>query len=130
MPHFNIEYSSNLDGKVDFGALCDRIRDVILETGLFETGAVRVRAFRAEAYAIADGLPENAFIDMSLRVGTGRSAEERKQAGERIFAAVTEQLSGLFETPHFALSLEIREIDPVLSWRKNAMHARLRQRAA
>lgn len=128
MPHFNIEYSSNLDGKVDFRALCDRVLEVILETGLFEVGAVRVRAFRAEAYAIADRLPENAFIDMSFRIGAGRSAEDKKLTGERIFAAVTGQLAGLFTTPHFALTLEIREIDPELSWKKNAIHPRLRQK--
>lgn len=46
MPHFNIEYSANLDGKVDFDALCQRILDAILATNLFEIGAVRVRAFR------------------------------------------------------------------------------------
>jgi 5-carboxymethyl-2-hydroxymuconate isomerase len=32
----------------------------------------------------------------------------------------------LFETPHFALSLEVREIDPALSWKKNSIHLRLR----
>ena len=45
---------------------------------------------------------------------------------EAVFAAVSEYLAGLFETPHFALSLEIREIDPALSWKKNAIHPRLR----
>lgn len=130
MPHFNIEYSANLDRVVDMGALCRCVRDTLLETGLFETGAVRVRAFRAEAYAVADGLPENAFIDMSLRIGTGRSQEEKRHAGEQAFAAVAGQLSGLSETPHFALSLEIREIDPALVWRRNTMHARLRPTSA
>lgn len=127
MPHFVFEYSSNLDGKVDFDALCGCVLDTILESGLFEIGAVRVRAVRCEAYAIADRLPENAFIDMSLRMGAGRSAEDRKRLGDRIFAVVTEHLSMLFATPHFALTLEIREIDPDLSWKKNAIHPRLRQ---
>ncbi|MFB9950625.1 5-carboxymethyl-2-hydroxymuconate Delta-isomerase [Rhizobium puerariae] len=129
MPHFNMEYSSNLDGRVDFDALCGRVLDALVETGLFEIGALRVRAFRAEAYAIADRLPENAFVDMSLRIGAGRSAEDKKRAGERIFAVVTEELSELFSTPHFALSLEIREIDAELSWKKNAIHPRFRQKA-
>jgi 5-carboxymethyl-2-hydroxymuconate isomerase len=126
MPHFVFEYSSNLDGQVDFDALCGRVLDAILESGLFEVGAVRVRAVRCEAYAIADRLPENAFIDMSFRIGVGRSIDDRKRLGERIFAVVTEQLSKLFATPHFALTLEIREIDPDLSWKKNAIHPRLR----
>lgn len=126
MPHFNLEYSANLDGVVDFVALSKVVHETILSSGLFELGALRVRAFRSEAYAIADLLPENAFIDMSFRIGQGRSAEEKKATGEAIFAAVTAHLAQLFETPHFMLSLEIREIDPILSWKKNAIHPRIR----
>ncbi len=47
MPHFTMEYSSNLDGTVDFDGLCRAVHETILDTGLFELGAVRVRAFRA-----------------------------------------------------------------------------------
>lgn len=126
MPHFSIEYSANLDGKVDMPALCSLIAKTILDTGLFETGAVRVRAFRADAYSVADELAENGFIDMSFRIGLGRSDDEKRRAGEAIFAAVSAYLATLFTIPHFALSLEIREIDPELSWKKNAIHPRLR----
>ena len=121
-----IEYSANLDAKVDIGELCALISRAIFETGSFEPGAVRVRAFRAEAYAIADRHAENGFIDMNLRIGRGRGADEKKRAGEAIFAAVSQHLAPLFSTPHFALSLEIREIDAELSWKKNAIHPRLR----
>lgn len=126
MPHMSIEYSANLDGSVDMTEFCAIVERTMLDTGLFELGAVRVRAFRAEAYAVADRLPENGFIDMNLRIGKGRSAEDRKRAGEAIFAAASDYLARLFETPHFALSLEIREIDAELSWKKNAIHPRLR----
>ncbi|CDP49935.1 5-carboxymethyl-2-hydroxymuconate Delta-isomerase [Paradevosia shaoguanensis] len=126
MPHFSIEYSANLDERVDMQALCALISRTVLETGLFEVGAVRVRAFRAEAYSIADALPENGFIDMSFRIGQGRTDEEKRRTGEAIFKAVGDYLAPLFDTPHFALSLEIREIHPDLSWKKNAIHPRLR----
>lgn len=126
MPHMAIEYSANLDESVDIQGLCTLVADTILETGLFEIGAIRVRAFRAEAYAIADRLPQNGFIDMNFRIGKGRTAEEKKRTGEAIFAAVSHRLAPLFTTPHFALSLEIREIDAELSWKKNAIHPRLR----
>lgn len=126
MPHMTVEYSANLDDRVDFDAFCDAVRRAILDTDLFELGAVRVRALRAEHFAIADKLPENAFIDLNFRIGEGRSAAEKKRAGDAIFEAASTFLAPLFESPHFALSLEIREIDPELSWKKNAMHARLR----
>ncbi|PBC03435.1 5-carboxymethyl-2-hydroxymuconate Delta-isomerase [Mesorhizobium sp. WSM3860] len=128
MPHMAIEYSANLDAKVEMSELCALVSRIILETGLFEPGAVRVRAVRADAYAIADRLPENSFIDMNFRIGKGRSTEEKERAGEAIFTAVTDHLASLFATPHFALSLEIREIDAELSWKKNAIHPRLRSK--
>lgn len=105
---------------------CALVSQAILATGLFELGAVRVRAFRSEAYAIADLLPENGFVDMNFRIGRGRSAEEKKRAGEAIFGAASDYLSALFAGQHFALSLEIKEIDGELSWKKNAIHPRLR----
>ena len=105
---------------------CTALLETVLETGSFEIGGVRVRALRAGHYAIADRLPENAFVDLSFRIGKGRSADEKKRAGEAIFATASRLLGPLFETPHFALSLEIREIDAELSWKKNTIHPRLR----
>ena len=96
-----------------------------MSLGPYPLGGLRVRAFRSDAYAIADMLPENAFIDMSFRIGAGRSDEDKKRTGEVIFKAVADHLSELFASPHFMLSLEIREIDPDLSWKKNSIHARL-----
>ena len=126
MPHLHMEYSANLEAHVDMTALCRQVRTTILSTGLFETGAVRVRAYRADHWSIADDLAENSFLDMEFRIGKGRSADEKKAAGEAIFAATADFLKSRFETPHFALSLEIREIDADLSWKKNAIHPRLR----
>lgn len=126
MPHLTVEYSANLDSKADIGGLCGALLDATLATGLFEPGAVRVRAIRCEHYAIADRKPENAFVDLNFRIGAGRSPKDRKRGGEALFAAAQKALAPLFDSPHFALSLEMREIDPELSWKRNTMHDRLR----
>ena len=126
MPHLTIEYSANLDGKSDMAALCRSLHAAMLASGLFELGAIRVRAVRCTDYAVADLLPENAFADLRLRIGAGRSAADKARAGEMIFAAAVAHFAPLFATPHFALTLDISELDPALSWKKNAIHPRLR----
>jgi 5-carboxymethyl-2-hydroxymuconate isomerase len=126
MPHISIEYSANLDAKIDMAALCGDVKRTLLATGLFELGAVRVRAFGAGSYAITDDHPANAFVDVSVRMGAGRSDADKKRLGEALFALLGERFAAELAEPHFALSLEIREIDPELSWKKNSMHARLR----
>lgn len=128
MPHLTIEYSQNLELTADMDAFCALLNKELLETGLFELGALRVRAIAASHYAIADQLPENCFVDMNLRIGTGRTEQEKRQVGERLMETAMSYFShDLTETQHFALSLEIREISPTLSWRKNAIHSRLRK---
>ncbi len=126
MPHLTIEYSANLDGKSDMAALCRSLHAAMLASGLFELGAIRVRAVRCTDYAVADLLPENAFADLRLRIGAGRALADKTRAGEMIFAAAVSHFAPLFETPHFALTLDISELDPALSWKKNAIHPRLR----
>jgi 5-carboxymethyl-2-hydroxymuconate isomerase len=126
MPHFTIEYSGNLDSRTDVAACCDAVLGAALGSGLFELGAVRVRAVRCDTYAIADQLPENAFAHVILRMGEGRGLAEKKAAGDAIFDALTKHFEPLLNTPHFALSFEIVEIDGELSWKKNAIHPRTR----
>ena len=128
MPHIIVEYSANLDGRVDMHDLCVCIRDAAMASGSFELGAIRVRTLRCDTYVIADDLPDNAFINITLKMGKGRSVEDRKKAGEMVFGAVSERLETLFETPHFALSFYIEELEPEMSWKKNAIHPRLRTR--
>lgn len=126
MPHCRLEYSGNLDTIVDIELLCRLIADDMAASELFETGGVRVRAFRSDHHVIADAHPDNGFIDLTLRIGAGRSMEAKKRFGDQLFAKVAVHLGTLFETPHFALSFEIQEIDTDQSWKKNAIHARLR----
>ena len=86
MPHLTIEYSKNLDKQADVSRLCHALHETLLKTGLFEIGAIRVRAIVADYYAVADKRDENAFADMVFRIGVGRLESEKKQAGEAMMA--------------------------------------------
>ena len=102
------------------------IRDTALDTGYFELGAVRVRGVCCDVYTVADDLPDNGFIDLSLRLGAGRSDDDKKKIGDAIFKALQEYLARPLATEHFALSFEIREINSELSYKRNAIHPRIR----
>ncbi|MDF1803663.1 5-carboxymethyl-2-hydroxymuconate Delta-isomerase [Thalassovita sp.] len=125
MPHLAIEYSSGLEDRVDMHAVCKAAHTAMQEAGIFPLAGIRVRAFRADYAIVADGLPENDFAAMTLSAGAGRTTEALKAAGDHIFAAVQAALAGPLGTEHFALSLEIRVINPDLSWKDTPIHARL-----
>jgi 5-carboxymethyl-2-hydroxymuconate isomerase len=82
---------------------------------------------RTADYAVADLDTRNAFADFVLRMGQGRSAEAREALGRALMAAMETAFAGELAGGHFALSLEIREIEGAMSWKTNSIHARLRR---
>ena len=119
MPHLIIEHSGNLQGRVDLLALVTQIHSAALATGVFPEKGLRTRLASRLDYLIADGDPDNAFVHVVIRIGSGRNLETRRRAGEEIFQALCQALAPDQEQNPLALSCEIQEIDPELSWKKN-----------
>jgi 5-carboxymethyl-2-hydroxymuconate isomerase len=130
MPHFTIEYSANLDDRLDIGAVCEVVRKAAIETGIFPLGGIRVRAVRCEHYAIADARQDYGFLDMLLRIGEGRDLPTRKTAGEHVFNALSRHLDPVFAGSKFALSFDMQINDKDTSWKRNNIHDALKVEAA
>jgi 5-carboxymethyl-2-hydroxymuconate isomerase len=126
MPHFTIEYSANLDASVDMGEVVEVVRKAAVETGIFPLGGIRVRAVRCDHYAIADGRPGLAFLDMVLRLGEGRDLTTRKKAGEHVFRALSDYLDPVFAQSTFGLSFDMQINDKDTSWKRNNIHDALK----
>ncbi|MCK1340683.1 5-carboxymethyl-2-hydroxymuconate isomerase [Bradyrhizobium sp. LB1.3] len=130
MPHFTIEYSANLDSRLDIGAVCEIVRKAAVETGIFPLGGIRVRAVRCEHYAIADARQDYGFLDMVLRIGEGRDLKTRKTAGEHVFQALSRHLDPVFAASKFALSFDMQINDKDTSWKRNNIHDALKVEAS
>ncbi len=130
MPHFTIEYSANLDKRLDMAKVVEIVRKAAVETGIFPLGGIRVRAVRCEHYAIADGNPNLGFLDMILRLGEGRDLAIRKKAGEHIFKALSAHLDPVFAQSKFALSFDMQINDKETSWKRNNIHEALKAEPA
>ncbi|WP_262047784.1 5-carboxymethyl-2-hydroxymuconate Delta-isomerase [Bradyrhizobium sp. Bra78] len=130
MPHFTIEYSANLDGRLDMTLVCEVVRKAAVETGIFPLGGIRVRAIKCEHYAIADARQDYGFLDMVLRIGEGRDLPTRKKAGEQIFQALSKHLDPVFAASKFALSFDMQINDKDTSWKRNNIHDALKVEAA
>jgi 5-carboxymethyl-2-hydroxymuconate isomerase len=126
MPHFTIEYSANLDARVDMAEIVEGVRTAAVETGIFPLGGIRVRAVRCEHYAIADGNPQHGFLAMVLRLGEGRDLAARQKAGEQIFRALSVHLDPVFRGSKFALSFDMQINDKETSWKRNNIHDALK----
>lgn len=110
MPHILIDYSANLEDRLDMPGLCRALRDAAVATGVFPLAGIRVRAMRVDHVVIADGDPGHAYLDIALRIGAGRGAETRARALEAIFAAAQDFTRPVMAQSSLMLSMELREI--------------------
>ena len=130
MPHQIIEYSANLESRMDIQALVDGLHENAIGMEGLPLGGLRTRAQRRDAYQVADRHPDNAFVHLILKLGHGRPLEKRKEFGEAIFAALCELLEPVSSTSPLAISFEIQEIHPQLNWKKNNLRDYMAKREA
>ncbi len=129
MPHLTVEYSANLENQIDILRLVETVHNAALKTGVFEVAAVRTRASRRDYYVIADGHRDNAFVAIWVRIAPGRPVETRKRLGQEIFDAACDFLQKTYESTPIGISLEVNEIDNTAAFRKNNLHAIVKERA-
>ena len=133
MPHLVVLYSGNLDTETDMTALCRRLADAMLavrdEQGqqVYPTGGVRVFAYPAAHYAVADGARDYAFVYLNLRMGRGRTEAVKQRAGEAVLAAAKAHFEPLFARRYLGLTLQIDEGQEVFDAKHSTIHPLFRK---
>ena len=128
MPHIMIDYSANLEPDADIAGLCEVLRRTAAALEAFPEAGVRVRAFAADHYAIADGHPENGYIDISVRLREGREPAVKEAAVAALFEAARAHLAGVIATRPVMLSMEMRDIDARLAPKLNTVREWMEKR--
>jgi 5-carboxymethyl-2-hydroxymuconate isomerase len=121
MPHIQIDYSRNLESRLDIAGLCTVLRDAAVATGILPLAGIRVRAIKADHAVIADGNPDHAYLDISIRLRGGRSDAAKAEATAAIFTAAEAYCAEVMATSSLMLSMEMRDIDPALSPRASSI---------
>ena len=133
MPHLVVLYSANLETETDMTALCRRLADVMLtvrdEQGeqVFPTGGVRVFAYPASHYAVADGQRDYAFAYLNLRMGRGRTEDVKKRAGAMLLTAAKAHFEPLFARRYIGLTLQVDEGQEVFDAKHSTIHPLFRK---
>lgn len=129
MAHVTIEWTANLEGEFDLTALMAMIAQDMRENadGVFPVGGIRVRAYRVDDYVIADNQgPDDAFVNLDVKMGAGRSEEFRQAYFDALFARISNFFADLLDRRPLALSLYVEE---AAGWKTNSIHKRLKKGA-
>jgi 5-carboxymethyl-2-hydroxymuconate isomerase len=119
MPHQVIEYSANLDDSLDIDGLVGALHETAVSIDALPTGGIRTRAVRREVFRVADGHPDNAFINVTLRIAEGRPLDVQKATGQKLFDELKRFVSEIYQIRPIALSFEIQEIKPDTRWKES-----------
>ena len=119
MPHQVIEYSANLDDSLDIDGLVGALHETAVSIDALPTGGIRTRAARREVFRIADGHPDNTFINVTLRIAEGRPLDVQKATGQKLFDELNRYVAEIYQNRPIALSFEIQEIKPDTRWKKS-----------
>ena len=128
MPHLVILYTPDLEAQTDMTALCRALADAMLgvkdETGkqVFPTGGVRVLAYPAAHYAVADGQRDYGFVYLNLRMGRGRSEAVKQQAGTVLTAVTHAHFEALLAQRYLGITLQIDEGPEVFDGKHSSIH--------
>lgn len=130
MAHAIVEWTDNLEGDCDIRGLLELIAAAMRDSGgVFPWGGIRVRAIKLTDYVIADGQADDAFVNITVKMGAGRPAEFKQRFFSELFEQVKSHFSKAFETRFLALSLYVEEADEAGSFKHNNIHRRFRKDA-
>lgn len=123
MPHFIAECTDNIREQANLPELFSKVNSALAGTGIFPLGGIRSRAIWLDTWQMADGKHDYAFVHMTLKIGSGRSLEDCQKTGEMLFTLIKEHFAQLMSDRYLALSFTMEELDPVLNYKQNNVHA-------
>lgn len=128
MPHIIIEYTNNINKDANIPVLLEKIHEVLIsKSPLFPTGGIRSRAIELQDYRVADGSEDDAFVHVTLKIGSGRTEEDKKATCDDLFEVIKEHFADLFSKRYLALSMELVEFSEAGTYKHNNIHQRFKK---
>jgi len=127
MPHFIVEYTDNIKQEADISGLLKKVNQVLISMSpVFPIGGIRSRAIPVQEYVIADGEEEYAFVHATLKIGSGRPEEVKKEVCDKLFSVMKKHFSELYNKRYLALSLELYEFSEAGTYKYNNIHTKFK----
>ena len=128
MPHLVVLYTNNLEPHTDMQSLCRKLANAMLTVQdeklaqVYPTGGVRVLAYPAAHFAVADGERDYGFVYLNLRMGRGRTDAVKQKAGDTLRTVALEHFSQLLESHYIGVTLQIDEGPEVFDAKLSSIH--------
>lgn len=129
MPHAVVLYTPNLEAETDMTALCRSLATAMQgacdEFGkpVFPVGGIRVLAYPAPHFAVADSSADMAFCWINIRMARGRSTAAQQAAGQAVTDAARLHFAPVLAQRLVGLTLQMDEGHDVFDAKFGNLHA-------
>jgi len=129
MPHFILEYTDNIKNDIHIESLLKKVNNLLISySTIIPIGGIRSRAIELNHYYIADGTEDDAFVHATLKIGNGRTENDKREVSDKLFEMLQSHFSELFSKRFLALSLELYEFNEFGTYKRNNIHQRYNKR--
>lgn len=127
MPHLIVDYSPNLEAHADFKELFQKFQNFVEQNSEFPVAATRCRARACDHFHMANGDPNYAYLHVNFRVSFGRTPRQLREAGREVRQLLLDWMEPINSKGEIvcALSFEISQIDPDLTWKYNPVRVHM-----
>ncbi len=110
MPQLTLEYTGNIDQRVNFTALFSALHQVLAELGGVHIENCKSRAVRRDDFYIGSGEPGNAFVHLDVTMLEGRSLALKQAVGAGILRILQQTFAPAMATHDLQITVEIKDI--------------------
>ena len=110
MPQLTLEYTDNIQQKVDFSEVFREMHAVLFDVGGIPLENCKSRAIKRSDYFIGKGESDGAFIHIDMAFLAGRPLELKQEIGRRVLQILEKCYSPFLSAHNLQITVEIREL--------------------
>ncbi|MCB9030137.1 MAG: 5-carboxymethyl-2-hydroxymuconate Delta-isomerase [Deltaproteobacteria bacterium] len=111
MPHFKLEYSTNVIEEPDPKEFFLRLHNLLAELGQFEISSMKSRITPCRDFFVSDGSNNQAFVHLELSILPGRSTELKQKVSKALHLALKDTFPRTATERVCSFTVDIRELD-------------------
>jgi 5-carboxymethyl-2-hydroxymuconate isomerase len=111
MPHITLEYSANIDQPISFPQLFAEIHQTLSRVAGIAVANCKSRVVRRDPCYVAQGIGDEAFVHVEIRLLAGRPAAVRQEIGQRTLQILQNHFARSLARWRLQITVELVEMD-------------------
>ena len=111
MPHCILEYSSNINNKINLKKLLNDINTMLAGTGVFNLMDIKSRAIEHDLYVVADGDPNRAFAALTINIFSGRPDDVKANIAESALQLLKDAFNTTLQEKKCDITVQVGDIN-------------------